>query len=518
VLAHHFLAGATAGCRSEAITWSERAGLRALEQFAYEEAVTHFQQAIELLEWDDPPDRAARARLLLAEHDARAAVGDVSGAKHAAARATEDARAVGSAELIAKAAGTRSWWIGAGVPDAETAQLLEDALVLVDEHDLSRRAAFLGSVAFHRAIAEGDGVAAEPLAREAIALARAGDDPEVLADVLALRAQARVLQGAPHVAEQEAVLAELATLPRAAWHHRHGRHAWLDRMAAVSRLQVGDLAGFDAYLERVAGLGEKRDDRFLLATAAMWRGLRALLDGRFEDVEDHAADMLRWAGDDPNFALSYGGQLLGLRWDQGRLDELKSFLLAAMRETPDLDVLRVALALLHTEFDEPDQARAHLESIVASGVVGGPRGVGWSVTLAILAEVCARLGDTEHVDELTTALAPYTGQLIVSGWGTACLGAGDRYLAMLAATGGRLAKAEPLFEAALALEQSVGSAPLAARTRVAYARALVKSGDAAAVRRAAPLLDAAAHTTQQLGMAGLMREVVTLRNARPCRD
>jgi DNA-binding SARP family transcriptional activator len=518
LVAHHFVAGATAGCRGEAIGWSERAGARAMEQFAFEEAVTHFQRAIELLEWDDPPDRAARARLLLAEQDARGAVGDASGAKTAAARAIEDARAVGSAELIAKAAGTRSWWIGAGVPDPETAQLLEDALALVDEHDLSRRAALLGSVAFHRAIAEGDGVAAEPLAREAIALARAGDDPEVLADVLALRAQARVLQGAPHVAEQDAVLAELATLPRATWHRRHGRHAWLDRMAAVSRLQVGDLAGFDAHLEGVARLGEEHHDRFLLATAAMWRGLRALLDGRFEQVEDHAADMLRWAGDDPNFALSYGGQLLDLRWDQGRLDELKPLLLAAIEQTPGLDVLRAALALLHTEFDEPDQARAHLEDIVASGVTGGPRGLGWSVTLATLAEVCARLGDTEHVDELATALAPYTGQLIVSGWGTVCLGAGDRYLAMLAATGGRLAKAEPLFEAALALEQSVGSAPFATRTRLAHARALVKSGDAAAVRRAAPLLDTAAHTAQQLGMAGLMREVVTLRNARPGRD
>jgi hypothetical protein len=227
--------------------------------------------------------------------------------------------------------------------------------------------------------------------------------------------------------------------------------------------------------------------------------------------------MLRWAGDDPNLALSYAGLMLHLRWDQGRVEELKPFLLAAMEQTPGLDVLRAGLALVHTALDEPNQARALFEDIVVGGITAA-RGLGRLVTLVNLAAVCARLGDTEHVDELTTALAPYTGQLIVSSWGTACLGAADRYLGMLAATGGRLAEAEPLFEAGLTLEQSVGSAPLAARTRVAYARALVRLGDAAAVRRAAPLLDAAGHTAQRLGMAGLTREIESLRQMRPGSD
>jgi class 3 adenylate cyclase/tetratricopeptide (TPR) repeat protein len=513
VVAHHFVAGATAGCRGEAIAWSERAGARAMEQFAFEEAVTHFHRAIELLEWDDPPDRAARARLLLAEQDARGAVGDASGAKTAAARAIEDARAVGSAELLVEAAISRVWWIGT-VNEPETAQLLEDTLAVVDEHDLSRRAALLGALAFHRAVIEGDGTAAEQLAREAVALARGGDDPGVLADVLAWRAQARVLQGSPDVAAQQADLAELATLPEGMWHRRHGRYGWLDRMAAVGRLQVGDLAGFDAYLTRLARFGEENQDRFLLATAAMWRGLRALLDGRFGEVEDHAADVLRWAGDDAGFARNHAGLLVCLRWDQGRLEELKALFVGATERATGLDAWRAPLVLVHTALDEANQARALLAEIVG-GMAGSPTGLGWSATLATLAEACARLGDTEAVDELTTALAPYTGQLIVVGTGFGCLGAADRYLAMLAATGGRLAEAEPLFKEALTLEQSVGSAPLVTRTRVAHARALAGSGHADDVRRATRLLDAAAHTAQRLGMAGVVHEIETLRRGRP---
>jgi DNA-binding SARP family transcriptional activator len=512
VLAHHFVAGAAAGRRSEAIMWSERAGAWALEQFAYEDAVAHFRQAIELLEWDDPPDRAARARLLLAVHTAQGALGDAPRAKEAASRAIEDARLIGSTELLVQATVARAWWAGTNVPDPETAQLLHDALTVVDDRDLSHRAELLGMLALYRATSEGDCIAAGHLARESVALARTGGDPEILADVLAWRAHVQMLQGSPDVAEQEAALAELATLPRAISHLRHGRQGWLDRIGAILRLQVGDLAGFDAALQRVARLGHEHQDRILLANAAMWRGLRALLDGRLDEVEDHAAEMLRWAGDDPSVALGYGGLLLDLRRDQGRLEELKPAFLAVLEETSSRHVFRAAVALLHIELNEPDDARALLEATVAAGVTGGPRGLVWSATLAALAEVSFRLGDTQHTQDLRTALAPYTGQLIVAGLGLLCLGAADRYLAMLAAASGRQADAERLFDAALALEESVGSAPLASRTRVAHARALLRSGNADQVREASDLLETATETANHLGMVGLVHEIDTLKN------
>jgi hypothetical protein len=88
---------------------------------------------------------------------------------------------------------------------------------------------------------------------------------------------------------------------------------------------------------------------------------------------------------------------------------------------------------------------------------------------------------------------------------------------MLAAASGRLAEAERGFEAALALEQSVHAAPLAARTRVSHARALLSLGDQKDGRRAAQQLDAAAHTADGLGMRGLMRDIQALRGAEPAR-
>jgi DNA-binding SARP family transcriptional activator/class 3 adenylate cyclase len=511
MLAHHFVAGATAGCRAQAVAWSERAGARAVEQFAYEEALSHFQNAIDLLEWDDPPDRVIRARLFLAKARARGSVGDVAGGKNATARAAEDARTVGSPELLAEAAKARAWFVQAGIGDPVAAHLLEDALALVDEHDHSARASLLGMLAYYRAVSESDGASAEALAGEAVSLARTGGDPAVLADVLGLRSWVWVLQGSPDIAAQEAVLAELATLLQGAKNRHYGSYTWVNQTRGLIRLQVGDLAGFDAHLEGLVQRYEEVPDRVLLAVAAMWRALRALLDGRFGEVEDHMADMLRWARDNVNFTASHAVLLFYLRREQGRLDELKAQSLTVARQNPGLVGLRGVLGLLHTDLDEPDAATPLIESIIDGGVAGDPKGLGWPATLAALAEACTRLGATQHVEELSAALTPYSGQLLIVSWGVACIGAADRYLAMLAATASRLDQAERYFEAALALEQSVSSAPLAARTRIAHARALLRSGDKDDAARASGLLDNAASTAKRLGMAGLTREIEALR-------
>src|SRR5262245_66624314 len=86
---------------------------------------------------------------------------------------------------------------------------------------------------------------------------------------------------------------------------------------------------------------------------------------------------------------------------------------------------------------------------------------------------------------------------------------------MLAAARGQLAEAEPLFEAAVALEESVGSLPQASRTRVAHARSLLRSGHSAHVRRATPMLDDAATAATRLGMTALLHEIDSLQGAQP---
>ena len=120
------------------------------------------------------------------------------------------------------------------------------------------------------------------------------------------------------------------------------------------------------------------------------------------------------------------------------------------------------------------------------------------------------MGDRERAGLLHTLLSPRRGQLLVVASGTSCEGAVDRYLGALEATLGDDPAADASFAAALALEEVVGGTALAARTRVAHARALLHRHrpDHAAARR---LLDEAGATATRLGMAGVVADVEALR-------
>src|SRR5205823_1125386 len=82
---------------------------------------------------------------------------------------------------------------------------------------------------------------------------------------------------------------------------------------------------------------------------AMWRSLRATLDGRFGDAEVFAAEMLQRAPDEINFHNTFAAQLFLLRRDQGRLAEIKDVLREAVQTAPRLVGFRAALALTDAE-------------------------------------------------------------------------------------------------------------------------------------------------------------------------
>lgn len=71
-LAHHFLAGSPAAEDGKAALYAERAGHRAAEQFAYEDAATHFRNALSALDLADA-DTSRRIPLLLCSATRRSA-------------------------------------------------------------------------------------------------------------------------------------------------------------------------------------------------------------------------------------------------------------------------------------------------------------------------------------------------------------------------------------------------------------------------------------------------------------
>ena len=507
-LAYHYCAGASAGTAARGLHFAERAAAQAMETLAFEAAIIHLERGLKALPLTDQPDPAARARLLVMFAEAHHLAGDVARSRSVAAEAADAARTAGSAKLLAKAAWWRSALPVAGVEDPTTAALLDEALDALGDSDTRLRAALLGQLALYRAVNQGQGPAADSIARQAVDAARATEDATALGRALVDRCL--VLQGSPDVTTQRRHSEELAALlPRVPIRNRTAAEKALLRHNAVVHLQTAELARFDDDVEAFARLcrgGREGSDWLDLATVAMWRSLRAMVDGRLGDAEMFATEMLRRAPDEINFHNTFASQLFLLRRDQGRLGEIEVLLRAAVQETPRLVGFRIALALTHAELGAVAEARRELEPLVADDFTAVPY-VTRTASLALLAETCGEIGAVEHLELPHDLLLPYQGQLLVVGWGAGCLGAADRFLGVAAAVAHRWDDADRCFQAAVSLEEAAGSPPLVARTRCSYARALAARGRRQDRARALALLDAAASVADELEMGGLQQTI-----------
>ena len=104
----------------------------------------------------------------------------------------------------------------------------------------------------------------------------------------------------------------------------------------VALLELGDLqAGYDA-VEAYARLAQELRQPHYLGWATLYQGMRALIEGRFEDVErlNQEAGALVERAQVPVLAQSHQWQLLGLRRAQGRLEEIETDLKEEVEANP----------------------------------------------------------------------------------------------------------------------------------------------------------------------------------------
>src|SRR5205085_11846887 len=94
----------------------------------------------------------------------------------------------------------------------------------------------------------------------------------------------------------------------------------------------------------------------------------AMLDGRFDDVLTSASRMVEIVPDDPNFRLSFMGQIGQVGLERGEAAELVPIIEAAQSISPELPALRVALARFSLAAGDTG----------AAATVIGPLFAGWS--------------------------------------------------------------------------------------------------------------------------------------------
>jgi len=395
-----------------------------------------------------------------------------------------------------------------GRVDRERIRVLDRALAAVGTGDSPARAQLLATLGLEWNF--GGGWEQQlALSDEALATARRLGEPATLAAVLALRHETiRLPHTLPERLENTAEHLEIARglgdptqigfaalwRTRASW--EAGDLGEVDRCMAI----VNELAGVHPYLRW---------------NAATHLSSRHLLAGRIDEAEKATLDAYRLgeAIGQLDAGAFLAGQIMMVRWDQGRLGELEPMLEGVARDYPGLPAFRAVLALAYCETGRPGLARDLFEREAASGFAAFRYDPLWLCAFLLLGEVCHQLGDAERAGALYERLAPWRGQLGFSG--VSVFGSVAHYLGQLAATAGRLDVAEADLAEAADVHERLDAPVFLARTRLALARLLARRAGAGDSVRAAALTAEALAVSGRLGAAGLAGRVPGITESGP---
>jgi tetratricopeptide (TPR) repeat protein len=511
-IAYHFLEAAPAGNRERAVAYARRAAERAVQTFAYEEAVTLYSRALEIV---GPDDARERLGLLLALGEAQMRAGDAVASRQTLERAAEAARTHDDPEALARAAlACNIWGLSSGI---------DEALVRLGEEAVER----LEGRGFPGLLASVKGLLAaalywsdqverrERLAEDALALARSEhelaptrESARVLAFVLG---RYLLTRWGPDSGSVDFKLSdELIALSR------ETRDSELEILARNWRitvlLEMGSFPAVDREIARVEQMATDLRQARAMVFLPLHHAIRAGMEGRFKDAERLNAESvetgLRVRGTVGELAA--GAQLVAIRLQEGRLAEVESAVRIVANMHPGMVGFQCALALALVQSGRMTEARAELERLTSSGREGIPRDNTHIIMLALLGEVAAELKDEGRSRDLYAWLEPYSGRWVTSP-GAAALWPVDRSL-------GRIATVAGLHEAALrhierGREQAAraGAAPSLALAALDEAR-LLAARPPQDWARVAALAREARELAQDLGM-GLVVDAATLLEA-----
>lgn len=495
-LAHHHAEGRTA----LAPQWCLRAAQSANDEYQTDRAIRWAERGLELLELADAPDPLVECDLAIAK--AFAHVRDDSHSLLPSKVAFDLAVALGDGQRMAKAALT------AGMPTTGA---------LASEHFRHIQ---------HALELLGDDRSAEKLMLEFRLLEVERLSPHLTQAAHAERSQ-RILDqldpGQPHstqIAWSVACGAVLMNQHRLAdsIFANHPKLAEFLPFTAVKspaerfighmRLGLGDRDGFEQGIEEFElALRPRARVYMAIASRLQSQAMRALLDGDWATAKALVAEIRTVAGHDGNFALGCQAQSAWLHRETGRTEQEYQSSLQLVEMLPDFPVLRALLVADAAEAGHLEIAAGLLDELAPDDFAAVGRG--WLTVLALgnVAWAAIAVDARRHAPVLRTLLAEFEGTMAVIASGTHVMCSIDRLLAGLAALDGDHAEADRLFAAALAQEEGVRSAPLAARTRHWWARALVRRGDTQA---ALPLMAAALETAEVLGMQRLAHDLAEL--------
>lgn len=512
-LAHHFVQAAPIGDPAKAIAYARRAGERAVALLAYEEAISHYERALQTSGLRGAPDTYQECQLHLALGDALRRAGEPHRATATFERAAALAQQIAAPELLVTAAlGFEDTVLTAGLARPRTGnpsvRLLEEALRALEAQPSAAMARVLAALA-RALVFTGSSSRGIALSRQAVELARRVGDPAAL--VYALNARRIAIWGPDNLEERLAVASEIARLGEEVGDKEVALDGHLWRQYAL--LECGDVPAADAEIAAYARLADEvRQPLYQCYVPFLWAS-RALLRGQFAEADLLAEQALALGrrAQSENAVMIHAAQMLVLRREQGRIGEMEVVFADLAERLPRARTFHCALALVCSELGREAEAKRLLEDQVADDVADLARSRAWLLTnVAFLAEVCAFLADARRATTLYRLLLPYATQYVVGASTGPCLGSVARYLGILATTMRCWDEAARHFETALDGHRRIAARPWLARTQFDFASMLLARGGTGDRERAVELLGQALGAARELEMARLVEQALRL--------
>ncbi len=434
--------------------------------------------------------------------------GDPVSSREAYIKAAAIARSIGRSDLLTKAAlGMAEILAGAGpgIVDHQVIALLEEGLATLGVGDTPQRALLSARLAVDLYWSRNRDRALR-LGREAVEMARRVGDPATHIAVLNLR---QWMLWEPANLEQRLALAtEMTSIAERVGDWESVLNARRARLGAM--LEMGEIHEVDAEIAAMENVARVRGHSN--GCVERYRTMRALMRGELDEAERWLERLLSIARqrDDRQLLFTYAGQLGTLLGERGRAEEFSPQLSGTSSEIPQLPVVRMALALGHARSNRLVQARTEFEYLAAGDFAQIPNDWNWLGTVALLGEVCVRIGDLERAPVLYRLLSPYAGRSVTLGYGDVYYNTVSHYLGCLSGALDEFDRARREFESSLRFNRRMGAGVALAYTQAAYAAMLLKCEGSDETRQGRELLQLAREAAGAFGLKALLTEIASV--------
>ena len=501
-LAHHFCAAVTQDRAAKAISYARSAGDQAMAELAFENAVRHFQKALEIQQAQRPEDGVLRCLLLLSLGDAHDKAGQYMERSARFVEAAESARKLKRADLFSRAAlGYGGVLPAAAEADPQGEALLEDALHQLGNEDSRERAHLLGRLA-HSLQLVPPRTRRVALAEEAVAIARRLGDPADLAAVLIYQSWA--MDGPVDNADQLAAADEIRRLGEEIGDREIVLRSL--HLQSDAHFEAGNVERLHSAVEELGSIAHELRYPEYTRIARSWGAVFAVIEGRFEEartITDEVYETLKAMGH-PQADLIRVGLVLPAEWLQGTIIDWLPIYEPLAEALPERLLFASIVAWCSAEGGMNDRALKALNGISHESVRELEQNFMWWGAIVGLTTATTLLGDREWADLLYECMSPFADRNATLGSST-YLGSASHHLGVLATTLQRWDEAEQHFEDALEKQKAMGARGFVALTQQCYAGTLLERGRPEDEERARSLADEAADTAGTLGLVAVQR-------------